>query len=71
MEISSFLDAMFIFSAEVRNLVSGFSAVLIVCPTLDEISGERLSRVILILIFTLCSFKVYIICTSSNFVIAF
>jgi hypothetical protein len=71
MEISSFLDAMFIFSAEVRNLVSGFSAELIVCPTLDEISGERLSRVILILIFTLCSFKVYIICTSSNFVIAF
>jgi hypothetical protein len=55
----------------VRNLVSGFSAALIVCPTLDEISGERLSRVILILIFTLCSFKVYIICARSNFVIAF
>ncbi len=71
MEITSFFDEMLIFSADVRNLVSGFSAVLIVCPTLDEISGERLSRVILILIFTLCSFKVYIICASGNFVIAF
>jgi hypothetical protein len=71
MEIASLFDAMLIFSADVRNLVSGFSAALIVCPTLDEISGERLSRVILILIFTLCSFKVYIICARSNFVIAF
>lgn len=73
MEISSLFDAMLIFSADVRNLVSGFSAALIVCPTLDEISGERLSRVILILIliFPLRSFKVYIICTSGNFVIAF
>lgn len=71
MEIASLFDAMFIFSVDVRNLVSGFSAALIVCPTLDEISGERLSRVILILMFTLCSFKVYIICARSNFVIAF
>jgi hypothetical protein len=71
MEIAFSFDVMLIFSADVRNLVSGFSASLIVCPTLDEISGERLSRVILILIFTLCSFKVYIICASSNFVIAF
>jgi hypothetical protein len=71
MEIVSLFDAMLIFSVDSRNLVSGFSAALIVCPTLDEISGERLSKVILILIFTLCSFKVYIICSSSNFVIAF
>ena len=71
MEIASNNDAMLIFSSDVRNLVSGFSEALIVCPILDEISGERLSRVILILIFTLCSFKVYIICASSNFVIAF
>ncbi len=64
-------EVIFIFSTGDRNLVSGCSALLIVCPTFEEISEERLSRVILILIFTLCSFKVYIICSRSNFVIAF
>ena len=71
MRIVPLFEVILIFSDEVRNLVSGFSALLIVCPTLEEICEERLSRVILILIFTLCSFKVYIICSSSNFVIAF
>jgi hypothetical protein len=70
-EITPFFEVMFIFSSPVRNLVSGFSALLILWPILEEISGERLSTVILILIFTLCSFKVYIICTGSYFVIAF
>jgi hypothetical protein len=70
MEITPLSDAILIFSLEARNLVSGFSALKIVFPTLEEISGERLSRVISILILTLCSFKVYIICTSCYFVIA-
>jgi hypothetical protein len=70
-EITPFFEVILIFSSPVRNLVSGFSALLILCPILEEISGERLSTVILILIFTLCSFKVYIICTGSYFVIAF
>jgi hypothetical protein len=70
-EITPFFEVILIFSSPVRKLVSGFSALLILCPILEEISGERLSTVILILIFTLCSFKVYIICTGSYFVIAF
>ena len=70
-EITPFFEVILIFSSPVRNLVSGFSALLILCPILEEFSGERLSTVILILIFTLCSFKVYIICTGSYFVIAF
>jgi hypothetical protein len=70
MEITPLLDAILIFSLEDRNLVSGFSALKIVFPTLKEISGERLSRVISILILALCSFKVYIICTRCYFVIA-
>jgi hypothetical protein len=70
-EITPFFEVILIFSSPVRNLVSGFSALQILCPILEEISGERLSTVILILIFTLCSFKVYIICTGSYFVIAF
>lgn len=70
-EITPFFEVILIFSSPVRNLVSGFSALLILCPILEEISGERLSTVILILILTLCSFKVYIICTGSYFVIAF
>jgi hypothetical protein len=70
-EITPFFEVILIFSSPVRNLVSGFSALLIVFPTLEEISRERWSRVILILIFTLCSFKVYIIRTGSYFVIAF
>ena len=71
MQIVPLFEVILIFSTEVRNLVSGCSALLILRPTVEEISEERLSRVILILIFTLCSFKVYIICSSSNFVIAF
>lgn len=70
-EITPFFEVILIISSPVRNLVSGFNALLILCPILEEISGERLSTVILILIFTLCSFKVYIICTGSYFVIAF
>ena len=70
-EITPLFEVMLIFSSPIRNLVSGFSALLILLPILEEISGERLSTVILILIFTLCSFKVYIICTGSYFVIAF
>ena len=70
-QIVPLFEVILIFSAEVKNLVSGCNAILIVCPTLEEISEERLSKVILILIFTLCSFKVYIICSSSNFVITF
>ena len=69
--IMPLFDLIFIFSWEVRNLVSGFRALLIVRPTEDEIFEERLSRVILILIFTLCSFKIYIICSSSYLVSAF
>ena len=71
MQIVPLFEVIFIFSTEVRNSVSGCNALLIVLATLEEISGERLSIVILILVFTLCSFKVYIICSSSNFVIAF
>ena len=71
MQIVPLFEVILIFSTEVRNLVSGCSALLILRPTAEEISEERLSRVIFILIFTLCSFKVYIICSSSNFVIAF
>jgi len=70
-EITPFFEVIVIFSSPVRNLVSGFSALLILCPILEEISGERLSTVILILIFTFCSFKGYIICTGGYFVIAF
>jgi hypothetical protein len=70
MEITPLSEAILIFSFEDRNLVSGFSALKMVFPTLEETSEERLSRVISILILTLCSFKVYIICTSSYFVIA-
>jgi hypothetical protein len=71
MQIVPLSEVILIFSVEVRNLVSGCNALLIVCATLEEISEERLSRAMLILVFTLCSFKVYIICSSSNFVIAF
>jgi hypothetical protein len=70
-EITPFFEVIVIFSSPVRNLVSGFTAVLIAFPIAEEISGENLSRVIMILILTLCSFKVYIVCTSSYFVIAF
>lgn len=71
MQIVPLYELILILSNEVRKLVSGFSALLIVWATLQEFREVRSSRVILILIFTLWSFKVYIICSSSNFVITF
>lgn len=71
MQIVPLCELILILSNEVRKLVSGFSALLIVWATLQEFREVRSSRVILILIFTLWSFKVYIICSSSNFVITF
>ena len=70
-KIAPFLAETLTSSQLVKNLVSGCSAEVIAFPILKDNSGETLSIVTCILIFALGSFKVYIICAGSYFIVAF
>lgn len=70
-KIAPFLAETLTSSQLVKNLVSGWSAEVIAFSILRDNSGETLSIVTSILIFTLGSFKVYIICAGSYFIVAF
>ncbi len=65
------IDVILISSVVVRNLVSGCRALMIVFTHLLDKSDVRLSSPIWSLIFTLCFFNVYIVCTRSYFIVAF
>ena len=58
-------------SEPVKNLASGRSAEAMAFPNLKDNSDETFSIMTCTLIFALGSFKVYIICASSHFIVAF
>lgn len=70
-KIAPFLAETLTSSELAKNLVSGCSAEVMALPILKDNSGETLSIVTCILIFALGSFKVYIICAGSYFIVAF
>ena len=70
-KIAPFLAETLTSSEPVKNLASGRSAEAIAFPNLKDNLDETFSIVTCILIFALGSFKVYIICASSHFIVAF